>query len=112
MRKLSTQQRDIKLYRGAAPRPAWVREFAKRLRNALKADDRSGAELARYAGCREATVSHASSGKSQPSLRLFRSFCLLHGHSADAMLGLDQCPECGRTVEQEKAKSHCRRRAA
>lgn len=108
MKRHSTRQRGIKPFGGTT----WRDRFAARFRAALRADDRSQRELARFAGCREATISEVANGKRLPSVALLRTICLLHGHSADALLGLDQCPECGRTVDQTKAQDHCQRSAA
>lgn len=52
------------------------------------------------------TVSKMLAG-SAPTIATLRRIALVTGRSADFFLGLSECPECGRTVDEADARMHC-----
>lgn len=67
---------------------------------------------ARLVGAEHGVILAYESGDRVPSVARMRELCLLYGVSADALLGLGECAECGRTCEASEAKNHCRSTAA
>lgn len=93
-------------------RPAWFRSMSRRLVEARGCAGYQGraltrAELARAAGLDTRMVWRYENGGVAPSLFAFRELALALGVSADGLLGLGECGECGRTVEAVNASRHC-----
>lgn len=78
-----------------------------RLRAARLAAGYAQAQIASILGTRQTTISRYERGAEHPGIARIREFCLVYGVSADALLGLAECPECGRTCEANEARSHC-----
>ena len=90
-----------------------VEEIGRSLEAARKAECMSVRTAALAAGAPPSSIWHYEHGSRLPSLGRFRDLCLAYGVSADAILGLRDCLECGRTHGVETAAIHeaeCRAR--
>ena len=65
--------------------------------------------FAAIVGVSRVTISAILNGRARPKLSLVERIAEATGRSVDWFLGLDECPECGRTMQEGAARHHCPR---
>lgn len=80
----------------------WRNLFRDRIVSAREAERMSQVDAARAIGVSPRQLSYCEAGDKLPSLDRLREMCLTYNTSADALLGLRECVECGRTHEESR----------